>query len=345
MLTNRPWRELPPPDTCAVDPACLPTADEAWAWQRSAVKCLWERTTTEWSAGRTVRIGTACGGHRVRVNPWPELSVSPDERGLPEDLQFLDGLILSPALAESLRLVEESEVSASGGCSAAAVLADLGVDAAAAARSRSFSASIPPNVLEDVACWPCESGKFTLAAAFVAPGFSSLLRAHPQLAWLAADRMFRQRGGRTFDADTWETIIGKGPLWLVSAFLGLPRERETLSALHRLHGDCFYADGLLETLRKVFARRESRAAMMRLAAPVRDAVLCLLEDRFVPHPDLLSALQSMETVSEEGRATVGQLSRAYRELSTRIEFGGLAGVDLSAVRSPERLRRIVAAIR
>ncbi|MCC5806298.1 MAG: hypothetical protein JJU00_08205 [Opitutales bacterium] len=341
MLTELSWRQLPPPDTRAVDPACLPSADESWSWQRSAMKCLWDRATTECLEGDRLRIGSPNGRHRMWVKPWPKACVVPDKRGLPTDLQFLDGLILTPALARGLRAIKDpTEDASSGDPCTADILADLQISRSAAARSGAFSESFPPGILEDVARWPVESGRFALAAACGVPGFRSLLNTHPQLAWLVADRILRNCGGRGIEPTAWEAYVRKGPLWLASAFLGLPRGRGTLAVLRRLHLNCFFADGLLESLRKVFARSASRAAILRLGAPIRNELLCLLENRFVPNLVFLRALQQMGEESKDGRTALRQASTSYMELAVRVELGRLEGVDLGAIRSPRRILRI-----
>ncbi|MCC5806297.1 MAG: hypothetical protein JJU00_08200 [Opitutales bacterium] len=361
MLTELSWRQLPPPDTRAVDPACLPAPEAFWSCINGSLRRLSgiHFTAVEWRDDLTVRIrASEIGSGPLVVSPWPDASVVLEGRDGIDHVSWADGCILSPALEQALPTRKDMDrASDPYDYPQSDVLADLGINGDFGARLRSFSETFPSTVLEAVARWRFTEGRFSLAAACAVAGFQTLLAAHPQLAWLVADRMLRENGQRGIRGSDWDSVVKMGPLWLAVHFLRLPRRRGTLTVLRRLHMDCLRLrlDGfrphtpfrtgsdILSRLQNVFGRKETFETLMRLETPISNDILDFLMHDIVPHLDLLRELQQPAWPCGDPR--VRELKMDFAMLLEEVRAGRLAPVALGGIRSPRRLRRMGQALR
>ena len=332
------WQQLPPPPAeCAVDPLCLPGDTAVW---RHLAACFNRPPVLYHKTFRPAENGGLCirssEGWELRVLPWPEAGiVCPDGRAREiVDGFAYDGCLLPRALTAALPR-KESPAADNG------IVRELGLDEGAAEALRTFNEGFPPGLRDTVFRWRFPVGHYAVVAACALPGFSALLDAHPQLAFLTAVHLLSSAPGQALKRSTWETSRHSGPRGLAATVLGLPHTDDSVSVLRKLHFDCLALNTALPAiLQTVFSRRRSRATLLSLEAPVSPWILQLLAADPEPQPSLVRRANTYHR--RDGHDAVASVIHMhYAMLATRLRTAGDSGAlaALSRIRSPHRLQR------
>ncbi|MCC5806293.1 MAG: hypothetical protein JJU00_08180 [Opitutales bacterium] len=332
------WRQLPPrPPPGALDPLCLPDAAAVWtrlgACFNRPPKLYRKTFRPADDGGLHIRSSE---GWEMRILPWPETGiVCPDEqRHDLADRFAYDGCVLPRALTAALS--RKDDPAATGG-----ILGELGLDEEGADALRAFNERFPPDVLDTVFRWRFRTGHYAVAAACALPGFTTLLDAHPQLAFLTAAHILARTAGQPLRPSTWEPILNAGPRPIASGIFGLPDRNTTLEVLRRLHFDCLAGDEApCKDFLTAFNRRRAFETLISLEAPVSPWVLRLLAAEPAPHPALVRRANGYQR--RDGNDHVASvIFMHYRFLSARLKdtADGGALAALSRIRSPDSLQR------